>query len=97
METMNNEINNEIPMKRGRPKTIKLSNEEYHKQYYEKNKEKYIKKGQYFCSKCDVYCSMSNKSKHNKLYHDVEKEELKKDSLRLKEILNKLNELNLIL
>ena len=97
METMNNEINNEIPMKRGRPKTIKLSNEEYHKQYYEKNKEKYIKRGQYFCSKCDVYCSMSNKSKHNKLYHDVEKEELKKDSLRLKEILNKLNELNLIL
>ena len=97
METMNNEINNEIPMKRGRPKTVKLSNEEYHKQYYEKNKEKYIKRGQYFCSKCDVYCSMSNKSKHNKLYHDVEKEELKKDSLRLKEILNKLNELNLIL
>ena len=97
METIN-EINEIVPIiKRGRPKTVKISNEDYHKQYYEKNKEKYIKKGQYFCSKCNVYCSMSNKSKHNKLYHDVEKEELKKDSLRLKEILNKLNELNLIL
>jgi hypothetical protein len=49
----------------GRPRTINITNiKEYHKLYYEKNKEK--TKGDYLCENCNLYCSKSNKSRHIK-------------------------------
>ena len=57
----------EIPkmIKRGRPPKLEnFDRKAYNKSYYEKNKEN--TKGTYFCNVCNVICSKSNKSRHNK-------------------------------
>ena len=52
-------------VKRGRPPALENFNrKEYNKKYYELNKEK--TKGLYLCDVCNVYCSISNKSRHKK-------------------------------
>ena len=51
----------------GRPKTITTDKKTYFKEYYEKNKEK--TSGDFLCPICNLLCSKSNKSRHNKRYH----------------------------
>jgi hypothetical protein len=53
-------------LKRGRPfQEIHkdFDRKEYNKNYYENNKEKYT--GEYHCLICNIYCSISNKTRHN--------------------------------
>ena len=62
METEKIEIQR---IKRGRPKIIENFNRNNcNKLYYENNKEKFS--GDYHCKTCNVICSKSNKSYHNK-------------------------------
>jgi hypothetical protein len=64
-DSMINEIKS-IP--KGRPKQFDMTENEYNKMYYEKNKEK--TKGNNVCDSCKVYYSKSNKSRHmNSKYH----------------------------
>ena len=52
-------------IKRGRPKLIlEFNRKEYNKEYYLKNKEKYI--GDYHCVSCNLICSLSNKTRHRR-------------------------------
>ncbi len=59
------EISEKPKLKRGRPFALvkkEFNRIEYNKNYYENNKEKYI--GEYHCLACDIYCSISNKTRH---------------------------------
>jgi hypothetical protein len=53
-------------VKIGRPKNPELSEEDrknYRKNYYEKNKDKYM--GDFLCVHCQCIISKSNKTRHN--------------------------------
>ena len=55
-------------MPRGRPRTVNITDKKaYNKTYYESNKDKHT--GDYYCAKCNLICSVSNKSRHNQRYH----------------------------
>jgi hypothetical protein len=57
-----------LKVRRGRPRRLpedKYDVKEYNKSYYERiYKEK--TKGDYLCETCNLYCSIANKSRHNK-------------------------------
>lgn len=55
-------------MPRGRPRSVNITDKKaYNKTYYESNKDKHT--GDYLCHKCNLICSVSNKSRHNQRYH----------------------------
>ena len=66
-----NPENSPKKIRRGRPRTLGLiSNDnydvkDYNKLYYEKVYKKKCK-GDFLCDVCNVYCSIANKSRHNK-------------------------------
>jgi len=55
---------------KGRPRSINITDiKEYQKLYYENHKEK--TKGNYLCPNCNLYCSVSNKSRHKKKCNNI--------------------------
>jgi len=51
-------------VKVGRPKTVCVSKEEYRKEYYKNNKDKW--EGDKLCPTCNLIFSKVNSSRHNK-------------------------------
>jgi len=68
---MNTDKNKPQKIRRGRPRSLGIIEadcydvKDYNKSYYERvYKEK--TKGDYLCIMCNVFCSVANKSRHNK-------------------------------